>query len=112
MGIHNEPGHSRVSPIPPLRTLVSQLIEFIIKTDDPERSFLPFKNDGSDKVVLMVNNLGGVSELELGGIVNAAAEVLVEKRVTVERVLAGTFMVRSISTLIYLEIYLSLCRLA
>ncbi|KAG2127281.1 dihydroxyacetone kinase [Suillus bovinus] len=43
LGIHNESGH--------------------------QRSFVPFKNDGTDRVVLLVNNLGGLSELELGGVV-------------------------------------------
>ena len=95
MGIHNEPGHSRVSPIPPLRDLVSQLLDFIIRTDDAERSFLPFKHDGNDRVVLMVNNLGGVSELELAGIVGEAVEVLGERNINILRVLAGTFMVCS-----------------
>lgn len=93
MGIHNEPGHSRVSPVPPLRTLVAQLIDYIVNTNDPERSFIPFKNDGRDKVALMVNNLGGVSELELTGIVNAATEVLGERNIGIERVLSGCFMV-------------------
>jgi dihydroxyacetone kinase len=93
MGIHNEPGHSRVSPVPPLRDLVSQLVDLITRTDDTERSFLPFKHDGNDKIVLMVNNLGGVSELELGGIVGAVVGVLEERKVKVIRVLAGTFMV-------------------
>ncbi|TFK83140.1 dihydroxyacetone kinase 1 [Polyporus arcularius HHB13444] len=92
MGIHNEPGHRRLSPIPPLRDLLPQLVEFLTLTNDPERSFLPFKNDGSDRVVLLVNNLGGTSELELASVAGEARLALEKKGVKVERLIAGTFM--------------------
>ncbi|KAI0372718.1 dihydroxyacetone kinase [Pilatotrama ljubarskyi] len=92
MGIHNEPGHRRLTPVPALKDLLPQLVEFLTVTTDPDRSFLPFKNDGSDRVVLLVNNLGGVSELELAGIVGEARRALEAKGVKIERVLAGTFM--------------------
>ncbi|EIW58792.1 dihydroxyacetone kinase [Trametes versicolor FP-101664 SS1] len=92
MGIHNEPGHRRLSPVPPLKELLPQLIEFLTVTTDADRSFLPFRNDGSDRVVLLVNNLGGVSELELTGVVAEARRALEAKGVKIERVLAGTFM--------------------
>ncbi|EPQ56353.1 dihydroxyacetone kinase [Gloeophyllum trabeum ATCC 11539] len=92
MGIHNEPGHRRISPVPPLKELIPQLLEFITSTSDPDRSFLPFRNDGSDEVVLMVNNLGGVSELELVAVVGEAVKALQGTGVTVHRVLSGSFM--------------------
>ena len=97
MGIHNEPGHRRLSPVPPLKTLLPQLVEFLTSTTDPERAFLPFKNDGSDRVVLLVNNLGGVSELELATVAGEARRALAAKGVKVERLVAGTFMVRLVS---------------
>lgn len=92
MGIHNEPGNRRLSPIPPLNELVKQLLENVMSTTDPERSFIPFKGNG-DKVVLLVNNLGGVSELELGGLVSEATNGLQERGAIIERVISGTFMV-------------------
>ncbi|EJD07701.1 dihydroxyacetone kinase [Fomitiporia mediterranea MF3/22] len=91
MGIHNEPGHTRLSPVPPLNKLIVQLLDLIMSTSDNERSFLPFRNDGSDEVVLMVNNLGGLSELEMSGIANEAVQVL-GGRAKIERVLVGSFM--------------------
>ena len=94
MGIHNEPGHTRLSPIPPLNKLVDHLLELIMSTSDQERSFLPFKNDGSDEVVLLVNNLGGLSELELGNIAGETVKLL-ENKAKVLRVLVGSFMVRN-----------------
>jgi dihydroxyacetone kinase len=69
MGIHNEPGTSKL-PLPKVSDLVGDLLSRITDTTDKERSFVPFKNDGSDEVVLLVNNLGSISELELGGITN------------------------------------------
>jgi len=95
MGIHNEPGNRRLSPVPPLKELIPQLLEHLLSTTDPERSFLPFKGKNSvvkDKVVLLVNNLGGTSELELGAIVKEASQALADAGIEVERVLAGTFM--------------------
>ena len=50
MGIHNEPGARRLSPIPPLHELIPQLIENLTSTSDPDRSFVPFKGRG-DRVV-------------------------------------------------------------
>lgn len=69
MGIHNEPGTSKLS-LPKVADLVGDLLSRITDTTDKERSFVPFQNDGSDEVVLLVNNLGSISELELGGITN------------------------------------------
>ncbi|KAI6016019.1 dihydroxyacetone kinase [Pisolithus microcarpus] len=92
LGIHNESGNSRISPIPPLNKLVPDLLQLITSTTDPERAFVPFRNDGNDEVVLLVNNLGGLSELELGAIVNETKRALDHQRIKVRRVLAGTFM--------------------
>ncbi|KAF7303561.1 Dihydroxyacetone kinase [Mycena indigotica] len=92
LGIHNEAGNQRISPIPPLSQLIPQLLDYITSTTDPERSFLPFKHDGKDEVVLLVNNLGGLSELELGGVVRAARDELAERKIVVSRVISGTIM--------------------
>lgn len=73
MGIHNEPGVKRIK-IPTARELLAQMVDFASDTKDKDRSFVPFRHDGSDEVVLMVNNLGGTSELEMGGIASAAME--------------------------------------
>ncbi|KAJ7508370.1 dihydroxyacetone kinase [Mycena galericulata] len=92
LGIHNESGNTRLSPVPPLSELVPLLLDYITSTSDAERAFLPFKNDGKDEVVLLVNNLGGMSELEVGGVVRAAREELGKRQIIVSRLLSGTFM--------------------
>lgn len=99
MGIHNEPGARRVSPVPPLNELIPELIDNLISTSDADRSFVPFTGKG-DRVVLLVNNLGGTSELEMGAIANESRKVLASKGLTVERSIAGTFMVRDLFCLL------------
>lgn len=93
MGIHNESGTKRVSPMPTLHELVNQLLDLLLTTTDRERSFLNVKGS-ADEVVLLVNNLGGVSELEVSAITRAAVKNLGARKVKVQRILAGTFMVR------------------
>ncbi|KAG6330560.1 hypothetical protein ID866_8528 [Astraeus odoratus] len=92
LGIHNESGVRRVSPVPPLNELIPSLLEMITSTTDPDRSYLPFEHNGNDRVVVLVNNLGGLSELELGVVVHETKRALDKQGITVQRVLAGTFM--------------------
>jgi dihydroxyacetone kinase len=93
MGIHNEAGAQRVSPVPPLNELVQILLDLLLSQSDPERGFLPTQGSGKDNVVLLVNNLGGVSELELGGIAQEVVTALAGRGVSVQRLISGTFMV-------------------
>jgi dihydroxyacetone kinase len=65
----------------------------ITSTTDKERSFVPFKNDGTDCVVLLVNNLGGLSELELGGVAAEVRRALDKSGIKIMRLLSGSFMV-------------------
>lgn len=96
VGIHNESGHQRSSPIPSVDKLVDEMITMLVSTTDPERSFLPFKDDNKEEVVLLVNNLGGTDELELGAVAAAAILELRRRGFVVKRALVGTFMVRTI----------------
>ncbi|KAG6850559.1 hypothetical protein H0H93_011758 [Arthromyces matolae] len=90
MGIHNERGNRRLSPNPPLSELVAQLVDLLTSTSDPERSFLPFHR--GNEVVALVNNLGGVSELELGAIAKEVRDVLQIRGLGLQRLISGTFM--------------------
>jgi len=92
MGIHNEAGAQRVSPVPPLTVLIDILLDLLLSKKDPERGFLPTQGSGKDNVVLLVNNLGGVSELELAGIAREVVTSLVGRGVSVQRLISGTFM--------------------
>ncbi|KAG9026835.1 Dihydroxyacetone kinase 2 [Tulasnella sp. JGI-2019a] len=92
MGIHNEPGFQRIRPAPPLTELMDQMMKLLTSTDDKERSFLPFKHDGTDEVVLLVNNLGGISELEMGAVAGKASKWFGSHKIKVQRMLVGTYM--------------------
>jgi dihydroxyacetone kinase len=88
MGIHNEQGSSREAV--ELPELVRKMLAQMLDLSDKDRAFL---NVNSNEVVLLVNNLGGVSVLEMGGIVSEVATQLEEGYgIRPVRVLSGTFM--------------------
>lgn len=65
-GIHNEPGAQRLSPFPPVEELIAYCLKLLCDPTDPERAFVEFHS--GDDVVLLVNNYGGLSNLELGAL--------------------------------------------
>lgn len=81
MGIHNEPGAQRISPQPTIEKLVSQMVKLLLNEDDPEHGFLKFHGIPHNKseLALMVNDLGGLSVLELQAIANVVLECLREE---------------------------------
>ncbi|KAK4155467.1 Dak1 domain-containing protein [Chaetomidium leptoderma] len=88
MGIHNEQGSSR--EVVELPDLVGKMLAQMLDQSDKDRAFLKVN---SNEVVLLVNNLGGVSVLEMGGILTEVATQL-EKSYNIRpvRILSGTFM--------------------
>jgi dihydroxyacetone kinase len=82
-------GH-RTAQLSSSAKVVSDLLSQMTSTTDADRSFVPWKGD--DEVVLLVNNLGGLPELELGIVARDAGQWLASNRFTVVRVLVGTFM--------------------
>jgi dihydroxyacetone kinase len=92
MGIHNEPGVLTV-PLTKASDLIPQMLEYITSTTDKERSFVPFQHDGKDEVVLLVNNLGGISQVEMGLIAREALLALEAKGIKVRRIGIGSYMV-------------------
>ncbi|OCK81347.1 dihydroxyacetone kinase [Lepidopterella palustris CBS 459.81] len=89
MGIHNEPGSER--KVEDLPGLVKTMLMHLLDTSDEDRHFLDISSD--DETVLLVNNLGSVSVLELGGIVNEVVDQLEKDwKIKPVRILAGSFM--------------------
>ena len=89
MGIHNEEGFGRVTTDLPglVKTVLAQLLD----PGDKDRAFVTISS--SDATVLMVNNLGGVSPLELGAITEVVCEHLrKDYGIQPVRVLSGTYM--------------------
>ncbi|KIW03430.1 dihydroxyacetone kinase [Verruconis gallopava] len=89
MGIHNEAGSERVKT--DLVGLVKKMLAQLLDQTDKERAFLNIPKGA--KVVLLVNNLGGVSVLEMGGIVDEVVRQLQDTwGLEPVRTLLGTFM--------------------
>jgi dihydroxyacetone kinase len=89
MGIHNEPGSHRVQASLP--ELIKIILAQLLDQKDGDRAYI--KVGPSDKFVLFLNNLGGVSTLELSGI---CAEVTLQLKqdynIEPVRTIQGTFL--------------------
>lgn len=90
MGIHNENGIKKTA-IQTKDKLIDDMVEMLTSTTDKERSFIDWKGKG-DKAVVMVNNLGGLSELELVGLVPFVLASLKKRNIEAVRLLVGSFM--------------------
>lgn len=88
MGIHNEAGSAREKLALP--ELVGRMLSQLLDQKDADRAFL---NVNSNEVVLLINNLGGVSALELGGITTEVVTQLEGSyNIKPVRILSGTYM--------------------
>ncbi|KAI8292273.1 Dihydroxyacetone kinase 1 [Colletotrichum sp. SAR11_240] len=89
MGIHNEEGFGRVKD--GLSGVVSTMLNQLLDQKDTDRAFIRVQKE--DKFVLMINNLGGLSQLELGAITDEVNSQLREGHgIQPRRVLSGTYM--------------------
>ena len=95
MGIHNEAGVEKIK-LPKSKDLMERMLKMVTDTSDSDRAYVPFKHDGEDEVVLLVNNLGGMSELEMTSIANDAVLTLEETKIAVKRIMVGSVMVSSL----------------
>lgn len=87
MGVHNEPGCEKV--ITDLPGLVQKMLAQMLDTGDKDRAYV--KLERSDGTALLVNNFGGVSNLELGAIVTEViAQLERDYHVKPRRIIAGT----------------------
>ncbi|KAK8850558.1 dihydroxyacetone kinase [Kwoniella newhampshirensis] len=89
LGLHNETGVFNIAQPSP-EEFIKQLLDLLLKQDDPERSFVHFE-DGDD-LVLLVNNQGGMSALEIGAVVDEVLTQLESRSITPVRILSGPFM--------------------
>ncbi|KAJ2005961.1 Dihydroxyacetone kinase 2 [Coemansia thaxteri] len=87
MGIHNEPGFE-TKKLEAADTLIPSLVSHIVGSA-PFRKAHP---GHSGRVILMVNNLGATSNLELGLITKLAVEATRDHGFEPVRVYSGTFM--------------------
>lgn len=90
MGIHNEPGSHRMKNAN-VQDLIKIMLLQLLDQSDEDRAFL--KWHASEKFVLLINNLGGVSTIELSGITNEVTIQLArDYQIKPVRTIQGTFL--------------------
>ncbi|KAJ5107141.1 Dihydroxyacetone kinase 1 [Penicillium angulare] len=105
MGIHNEPGSHRAKA--DLVELVKTMLRSLLDPNDSDRAYV--KYTPKDEFVLLINNLGGVSIIELAGITDEVNRQLnSDYKINPVRVIQGTFL----SSLDGLGFSISLLKLA
>lgn len=89
MGIHNEPGSEKTTASLPEQ--VKTMLKYMLDPTDQDRHFLDVSK--SDDTVLMINNLGGVSPLEMGGITSEVVEqIQKDYGIRPKRIISGCFV--------------------
>jgi dihydroxyacetone kinase len=89
MGIHNEPGAEKQSVSLP--ELIRTMLKYLLDSKDQDRGYLTISDD--EDVVLLINNLGGVSVLEMGAITTEVVDQLkLNWNIRPVRVISGTLM--------------------
>ncbi|KAK9464396.1 Dak1 domain-containing protein [Lipomyces arxii] len=89
MGIHNEPGLRKLSPLPSAQDLLAEMIAYLVDPNDEDRAYVSF-NDG-DEVAMLINNFGGLSALETGALTFQALVQLEKWNIKPSRVFSGSF---------------------
>ncbi|KAF2971900.1 hypothetical protein GQX73_g1742 [Xylaria multiplex] len=94
IGIHNEPGSRRISPRPSIEALVEEMLCVILKQEDEERNYLKHHpSSESCDVVVLINNLGGLSQLEIASLMgHVGAQLGSQYNIKLSRAYAGTFL--------------------
>ncbi|OJJ51012.1 hypothetical protein ASPZODRAFT_156002 [Penicilliopsis zonata CBS 506.65] len=89
MGIHNEAGSHRIKAT--LVELVQTMLLQLLDPNDADRAYIATKPE--DQFVLLINNLGSVSVLELAGITDEVVRQLGrDYKIKPVRVIQGTFL--------------------
>ena len=89
-GIHNEPAQQMISPFPSVNDLIKRCLALLCDQTDEERAFVHFEKH--DEVMLLVNNYGGLSPLELGALTDEVQQQLASTwHIKPVRALSGTF---------------------
>jgi len=66
MGIHNEPGFKHYDQKPTPDAIIKEMLKLMLNQDDKDRAYTPF--DKEDAPVVFINNLGGMSQLEMNAV--------------------------------------------
>lgn len=90
MGIHNEPGFEKIKT-PKVADLCKILLKQLLDQNDSDRAFVSFKS--GDEVVLLINNLGGISSVELYFLTQTvASQIEADWSLNIVRTYTGPFV--------------------
>ncbi|KAH8893877.1 dihydroxyacetone kinase [Thozetella sp. PMI_491] len=73
-GPHNEPGYKKLSPAPSPQDLVKTVLTYCLDENDSDRGYVKFQP--GDETVAMISNMGGMSHLEMGALVDEVLDQL------------------------------------
>lgn len=92
LGIHNEPGVETLEPIPSVHDLIkNKMLKRLFKEEGDDTSFVDIKP--KDEILLLVNNLGGLSNFAISSIVFTTLSLLKDNYdIKPKVVLAGTYV--------------------
>lgn len=89
-GIHNEPAQRALNPMPSADILIQECLKLLCDPSDDERAFVKFSPH--DRIILLVNNYGGLSPLELAALADETVMQLEsEWQIIPEKIFSGTF---------------------
>ncbi|KZO91206.1 dihydroxyacetone kinase [Calocera viscosa TUFC12733] len=97
MGIHNEPGVRHIEHQPEPKELVNEMLTLLLG-DDKDRNFVTWKDSEKDGEkgegpVLMINNLGGMSTLEMSAFADEVISQLASSwSIYPTRIVNGVYM--------------------
>ncbi|KAG2148927.1 DAK1 DegV-like protein [Suillus clintonianus] len=104
LGLHNEPG-VRCAPLESSHWLATEMLRLVSMSGGGWSGADIYKGEGAPKfdaheswlreddvTVLFINNLGGVSQLEIGAIVEEVRDVLASQKIVPSRVYCAPFM--------------------
>ncbi|KIJ53501.1 hypothetical protein M422DRAFT_58449 [Sphaerobolus stellatus SS14] len=92
LGLHNERGAKRLDQTPEPREMVQMMLDLLLNPNDNERSFVRFSGTSEEETILFLNNLGGLSQLEMGAIVDEVFVRLEEQNISPCRVYCSSYM--------------------
>jgi len=74
--------------MPPVEDIIKEMLKYLLDPNDSDRAFVKF--DPKDNVVMLINNFGGLSGLELEALTNVTLEQLkAEWNIVPTRIYAG-----------------------
>ncbi|KDR76687.1 hypothetical protein GALMADRAFT_225637 [Galerina marginata CBS 339.88] len=92
LGLHNEPGVAKREIGKP-GELVRHMLETLIEAQTAVKgASLALKKSGRDGVVVFINNLGGISQLEMGAVVDDVVGCFAKEGVRPRRIYCSAYM--------------------